>query len=391
MAESDPISCRVQGNDLLIIEQGPALRETLINLIDRAGSSLKLYYYIFESDQSGRDVLAHLIRAVRRGVRVQLMVDAFGANGTTAGFFDGFIAAGGHFGLFGARRSTRYLIRNHQKLAIADDSRLLMGGFNIGDDYFGTPQEDGWHDMGLLLEGPEVLAMVRWYSQLWRWVSSRKQSFRTLRTMVRRWHPVRGHDPDNNFRWLIGGPTQRLSPWAQVVKRDLETGQRLDMIEAYFSPGRGMLRRIGRLARRGTARLVMAARSDNSATVAAARLLYGPLLDRGAQIYEFQPCRLHMKLIVIDDAVYIGSANFDMRSLFLNLEVMLRVEDGAFADRMRTVVDARIADSRHITPEVHDARRGPLTFIKGWISYLLVGVLDYTITRRLNFRNLADD
>src|SRR3546814_11263716 len=99
------------------------------------------------------------------------------------------------------------------------------------------------------------------------------------------------------------------------------------MVEAYFSPGRGMLKRIARAARRKGSRLVLPSRSDNGATVAAARLLYGPLLKRGVEIWEYQPCKLHMKLIVVDDAVYVGSANFDMRSLFLNLEIMLRVED----------------------------------------------------------------
>lgn len=385
------IDCTIQGNHLVVIDKGPELLGALIGLIDDARESLKLYYYIFDSDPSGRKVLARLIRAQRRGVKVTLMVDAFGGSGAKPGFFDSFQAAGGRFGWFGARRSTRYLIRNHQKLAIADDQRLLMGGFNIADAYFGIPENDCWHDLGLWLEGPEVDAMVRWYTQLWRWVSSRKQSFRTLRAMVRRWHPVSGHDPDNRFRWLIGGPTQRLSPWAKVVKHDLEKGGRLDMIEAYFSPGQGMLRRIGRLARRGEARLVMASKSDNGATIAAARLLYGPLLKRSAQIYEYQPCKLHMKLIVVDDAVYIGSANFDMRSLFLNLELMLRIEDAGFAERMRAFVDKRTVQSRLITPAVHEARSTPLTLIKEWISYFLVGVLDYTVTRRLNFRNLADD
>ncbi|QUT05598.1 phosphatidylserine/phosphatidylglycerophosphate/cardiolipin synthase family protein [Sphingobium phenoxybenzoativorans] len=389
--DGDHIACTINGNHLTILESGPTLRETLIALIDGAEHSLKICYYIFDSDASGRLVLARLIRAVRRGVQVSLMVDAFGGSGAKGGFFDSFVEAGGRFAWFGARRSTRYLIRNHQKLVIADDARLLMGGFNVADSYFGIPPDDCWHDLGLWLEGPEVEAMVRWYGQLWRWVAGRKQKFGTLRAMVRRWHPVTDHDPANPFRWLIGGPTQRLSPWAKVVKHDLEHGRRLDMIEAYFSPGQGMLRRLWRLAKRGDARLVMAAKSDNGATVAAARLLYGPLLKRGAQIYEYQPCKLHMKLIVIDDALFIGSANFDMRSLFVNLELMLRIEDAALAERMRGFVGRQIADSRHITPEVQAARSGFLTLAKGWISYFLVGFLDYTVTRRLNFRRRPDD
>ncbi|MDX3910126.1 MAG: phosphatidylserine/phosphatidylglycerophosphate/cardiolipin synthase family protein [Sphingobium sp.] len=381
------ISGSFAGNRLTVIEDGPDLLAALIALIDGAEASLKLCYYIFESDRSGRIVLAHLIQAARRGVQVTLMVDAFGGATAESGFFDGLVQAGGRFAWFGARRSTRYLIRNHQKIAIADEARLLMGGFNVGDAYFGVPADNCWRDLGLLLEGPEVAAMVRWYSQLWRWTASRKQSFRMLRGIVRRWRAPRKPASTRPFHWLIGGPTRRLSPWAQVVKHDLDNGQRLDMIEAYFSPGRGMLQRLGRLARRKGARLILPAKSDNGATIAAARLLYGPLLKRGVTIYEYQPCKLHTKLIVIDDAVYIGSANFDMRSLFLNLELMLRIEDAAFAAQVRSMIDRRQQESQQITPEIYAARRGPLTLLKGWISYLLVGVIDYTVTRRLNFRN----
>jgi cardiolipin synthase len=390
-ASSEPgdgqeIALTLEGNALRVIETGPALRAALLALIKEARESLQLYYYIFADDESGCLVRDALIAARARGVMVTLMVDAFGSAKTPATFFDPLVAAGGHFGLFGARRSTRYLIRNHQKMAIADSRRILIGGFNVADDYFGIPEDDCWADLGLLIEGPQVEAMTLWYGQLWRWVSSERQRFRTLRAMIRRWHPSLHHDPESSFRWLVGGPTRRLSPWAQVVKHDLERAARLDMVEAYFSPGRGMLKRLTRAARREGARLILPSRSDNGATVAAARLLYGPLLKRGVEIWEYQPCKLHMKLIVIDDAVYIGSANFDMRSLFINLEIMLRVEDATFAASMRNFVDRRAAVSQHITPEVHRAQYTLLNLAKQWISYLLVGVLDYTVTRRLNFR-----
>ena len=78
-----------------------------------------------------------------------------------------------------------------------------------------------------------------------------------------------------------------------------------------------------------------AARSDVPAAVAAARSLYWYLLKRGVEVYEYQAARLHTKLVLIDDVAHIGSANFDMRSLFLNLEMMLRIEDAEFAKAMR--------------------------------------------------------
>jgi cardiolipin synthase len=390
-APTSPISVTLNGNRLTVIEEGAALRDALVRLIDGARTSLNLYYYIFADDGSGRLICERLVAARGRGVAVTLMIDGFGSSDTPDSLFAPLIAAGGHFGRFGTRRSTRYLIRNHQKIALADDKRLMIGGFNVEDGYFGIPADDCWRDLGLLLEGPQAEAMARWYGQLWRWVTSKGQRFRTLRAMVRHWHPSLHHDPADPFRWLIGGPTRRLSPWAQVVKHDMDRAQRLDMVEAYFSPGRGMMKRIARAARRKGARLILPALSDNGATIAAARLLYGPLLRRGVEIYEYQPCKLHMKLIVIDDAVYIGSANFDMRSLFLNLELMLRVEDAGFAEAMRGFITQRTGESRQISLETYRASRTGLTLIKQWISYLLVGVLDYTVTRRLNFRDPDTD
>jgi cardiolipin synthase len=379
------IAVTLDGNHLRLIEDGVALFDALVALIAGARTSLKLYYYIFAGDGSGVKVRDALVAARARGVAVTLMVDGFGSSRTPDTFFAPLVEAGGHFGRFGTRRSTRYLIRNHQKMAIADDARMLIGGFNVEDGYFGIPPRDSWIDLGLWIEGPQVEAMCRWYGQLWRWVATKKQRFRTLRRMIR--HFVPQEHVSGPFRWLIGGPTRRFSPWAKVVKHDLEQAQRVDMVAAYFSPGRGMLKRIARAARRKGARIILPAHSDNGATIAAARLLYGPLLKRGVEIAEYQPCKLHMKLIVIDDAVFIGSANFDMRSLFLNLEMMLRIEDAGFAASVRGLIDRMAKDSRMVTLESHRATRTMLTLAKQWISYLLVGVLDYTVTRRLNFRD----
>jgi cardiolipin synthase len=165
------------------------------------------------------------------------------------------------------------------------------------------------------------------------------------------------------------------------------TATRLDVIAAYFAPGLGMLRRMARVARKGgQTRLVTAAHSDNNATIGAARNTYWWLLKRGVRIYEYQATKLHTKLFVVDDVVHIGSANFDMRSLFLNLEMMLRVEDAGFATEMRRFVDGEIAASEEITMESHRRARTLFTRAKWALAYFLVAIADYRIARRLNFR-----
>ncbi len=67
-------------------------------------------------------------------------------------------------------------------------------------------------------------------------------------------------------------------------------------------------------------------------------------------MFEYQPAKLHTKLLVFDDVVHIGSANFDFRSLYLNLEMMLRIEDAGFAEQMRGYFERELADCQEITP-----------------------------------------
>jgi cardiolipin synthase len=148
-----------------------------------------------------------------------------------------------------------------------------------------------------------------------------------------------------------------------------------------------MLRRIAGIARRGTARVVTASKSDNGATIAAARSTYWWLLKRRVQIFEYERTKLHTKLFVVDDTVHIGSANFDMRSLFLNLEMMLRVDDKPFADAMRAFVDGEVAASQEITIESHRKQRTLLNRLKWALGYFLVAVADYRVSRGLNFGN----
>ena len=146
------------------------------------------------------------------------------------------------------------------------------------------------------------------------------------------------------------------------------------------------MRRIAGLSKRGgQSRIIVPGKTDNAATIGASRLLYGYLLKRHARIYEYQPKRLHTKLVIVDDAIYIGSANFDLRSLFINVEMMLRIEDQVFADHARSVIDILQEQAESITPELHRSRRSFLNRLRWTISYFVVNTLDYSVTRRLNF------
>ncbi|MFN3946364.1 MAG: phospholipase D-like domain-containing protein [Allosphingosinicella sp.] len=370
----------VGANRLTVLADGPERLDALIALIDGARQSLRILYYIWEEDASGTRVRDALLAAVQRGVEVSLLVDGFGASGASEAFFQPLVDARCRFCRFVPRWGRRYLLRNHQKLALADGRRVIVGGFNISDDYFGRVEDGAWRDLGLEVEGPDVACLTDYFEELFRWAEDKRARIRTLRRLLSQHSITAGR-----LHWLFGGPTRRLSPWARSVKRDMLRARRIDMISAYFAPGRAMLRRIYGIARRGRARIVTAAKSDNPATVGAARHTFHRLMKRGVEVYEYQATKLHTKLIVIDDVVHIGSANFDMRSFYLNLEMMLRVHDAKFAKAMRALVDAEIADSEGVTPAGHELRRTWWNRIRWALSYFVVATADYNLARRLNF------
>jgi cardiolipin synthase len=385
MADAGPtrpapeVAATVDGNRLTLLADGPGRLEALISLIDGAAESLRILYYMFLGDASGQRIRDALLAAAERGVKVSVLVDGFGSDIGDAAFATA--GAQVEFHRFSARFGRRYLLRNHQKLALADGERVIIGGFNISDEYFGTVKSGAWRDLGLQVEGPSVRCLGSYFDGLCAWAADPHGRIRDLRKMLHQ-HSV----TSGKLHWLFGGPTRRLSPWARAVRRDMKQARRLDLIAAYFAPSLGMLRRISGIARRGgKARIVTAAKSDNNATIGAARSTYSWLLKRGVQIFEYQPTKLHTKLFVVDDVVHIGSANFDMRSLFLNLEMMLRIDDPAFAAAMHRFVDGEIAQSRHITPELHRAQSSLVNRVKWGVAYFLVAVADYRISRVLNF------
>lgn len=372
----------VDGNRLTLLTEGPARLDALVALIEGARESLRIIYYIYADDESGRRVNAALLDAAARGVRVALIVDGFGSDAAARQhFFDPLAAAGISVHWFMPRFGRRYLLRNHQKLALADEARILIGGFNIANAYFAADDAEAWRDLGLLVEGPAAAWIARYFDALDTWVATPPWRTRRLSRVLARWSETEGA-----VRWLIGGPTLRPSRLVLTLRDDMRDARRLDMIMAYFAPNPALLRRLARIARRGAARIVTAARSDNRVTIGAARHCYYRLLKGGVAVCEYQPAKLHEKLIAIDDIGYVGSANFDMRSLYLNLELMLRVEDARFADAVRGRIGRAAQRSDRIDWDRYRELATPWRKMVWTIHYFIVAVLDFGVSRGLNVK-----
>jgi len=92
--------------------------------------------------------------------------------------------------------------------------------------------------------------------------------------------------------------------------------------------------------------------TDTETVKAASRATWGPLLEAGAEIYEYQPTMYHCKVMIVDQRlVSVGSTNFDNRSFRLNDEANLNVYDAAFAERQTRVFEEDLKQSKRVTLE----------------------------------------
>ena len=379
-AQRRPIRAQIAGNRLELIDSGVERFTMLLELIMGAETSIKMLMYMFNPDKDGDAVRKALTDAARRGVQVKLLIDGFGS-AATPDFFTELGESGGDHCVFNPSWGRRYLLRNHQKLIVVDDKTVLIGGANIDATYLEDRGSKRWRDLWLRIDGPEAALPSRYFDGLFRWSKRSKSKLRSLRRMLAEYNEWRGP-----LQWKFSGPLSMRNSWWRSIGRDMKNARRLDMIFAYFAPPGAMLRRIGRVGRRGRARVINAAKSDNSATIAAARHSYSRLIRRHVEIYEYQPAKLHTKLAIVDDVVHIGSSNFDYRSFYINLEVMLRIHDSGFAQAMRGYFERELKDCKWITHEVHARRASLWRRIKWAISHFLVNIADSGVTRRLNFR-----
>jgi len=164
------------------------------------------------------------------------------------------------------------------------------------------------------------------------------------------------------------------------LRNDLKLARTVQIIGSYFLPTWAIRRDLIRVARRGgTVQLLFPAKSDVLISQLACQSLYRRLLRAGVEIYEYQPQILHAKLIMVDDAVYVGSSNLDPRSLRLNYELMVRFTGNqTLTAEARDIFNRDLARSRRIELEAwRKSRNWWRRFRERWAYFILVRLDPY--------------
>ncbi|HET7063811.1 MAG TPA: phospholipase D family protein, partial [Rudaea sp.] len=390
-----------------------------IALADHAEHSIDLQYYIFQNDATGRLLAQRLLAAADRGVRVRMLIDD--VNLKDAGQMLDALDAHENievrvFNPFSTREAStlskigQFLVdgqrlnrRMHNKSFITDNIAAIIGGRNIGDDYFDAGDETNFRDLDLIAIGPVVREASRVFDEYWNCDAAfpvtafendrdTKADLAALRVALARDARAfaqsdyaqatleeipEGPTADRRGRWFWGPAIVVADQPEKIEAREdvpaLRIGPRLKtMIDAarsevfmtspYFVPGDTGTKFLTALVQRGVTTQVLTnslAASDEAAAHSGYAHYRRRLLEGGVQLYELRPTpgtaqpvtssgtssgvSLHAKTLVVDrEHVFIGSLNMDQRSKLLNTEMGVIIDSAPLAQAVREYFDTAI-------------------------------------------------
>ena len=357
----------------------------MLPAIAAAKHSIRFEMYIYRADASGESFRTALTQAAHRGVRVQLLLDGLGAGGLPDDYWTDLLAGGGEVHIFNPLSVRGFLFRNHRKLLLIDDTVAFIGGFNIADEYNGDGVTRGWRDFGWEVHRPDaVKQLATAFDAMFRAYDLHHRLLHRIRRPLHRPSARHPHGPV-----LLGAPRLIRNPFGVNLRQALRHAKNVQLISGYFVPNFRLRRALRRVARRGgNVEIILAGQSDVPIAQRAARALYGSLLRAGVKIYEYQPQILHAKLAVVDDAVFAGSANLDIRSFGINYEVMVRVDDPQLATEAREIFAADRSHSVEVTRQGWHTSQSWLTRLRGHWAVFFFTKIDPCLVR-LQLRGLS--
>jgi cardiolipin synthase A/B len=368
----------VTGNTLHILADGVETFHTFERLIAEAQHSIHITTFILGRDGVGRRLLSRLSERASAGVKVRLLIDAFGSFYVRQPFLAEFIAAGGEVTRFlpvlplATRASAN--LRNHRKIALFDQSTAIVGGHNLAREYLGPePWKHRFADFGAVIRGPAAAVLNEVF--LADWAFGAGQDLATLR--AERDPTALQRVGEADLQIVASGPDIVGDPlYEGILSLIHEAEHSIWIVTPYYIPDEVLQRSLVVKARAGKdVTLIVPARSNHRITDFARRHYLRELHQAGARILLYGPGMMHAKAMIVDDrAAMFGSANFDLRSLFVNFEIGVAIYSEPEVTAMRRWAGALVRECRPYS-SARDERPGPLQNLAEDLSRLVAPLL----------------
>ena len=352
----------VPGNDVRLLNDGPATYQAMFEAIERANDHIHLEFYTIDDDPDTGRPLADLLLAKRaQGVAVNLIYDGVGSIDTPREYFKRLRDGGVNAVEFNpvnplaAATGWRLNHRDHRKLTIVDGKVAFTGGINISGVYSSgssvsdsrAQRSEGWRDINIRIEGPVVADLQKEF------LENLKKHCKDP-VDERNWFPKIEAKGKHPARVIASSPDDAVPAiYVTLVSAIRNAARSVYLTMAYFAPDPQTLNALKGAAARGVdVKLILPSYTDFWGILYAGRSHYTDLLQAGVQIYERQERLLHAKTVVIDGVwATVGSSNIDWRSFLHNEELNVVVLGRDFGQQMEDLFGRELRESRRVMPD----------------------------------------
>lgn len=336
-----------------VLTNGEVFYPAVIECMKTAEKSINLEAYIFQRGEIADQMLDVMADRARKGVQVNLVIDAIGSFSTTYGYLEKLTAAGGRaffYHGFKWHQLPRLNSRTHRELVVVDCKVGFVGGPGFADHWYKSTGKNKprWRDTMFRLEGDAVAALQSTFLENFLEASGELLCGDDYFCFTEA-------DGESDVLVVNSNVSSGQSTRARMLFQALMSSarERIEIATPYFLPDRGVRKELVRAIRERNVQvriITPGAHTDHLITRHTSRRLYGQLLRAGADIYEYQPSMLHTKVMVVDGKWCVfGSTNLDHRSFSINDEMNVATNDARVIARLREDFARDMAESRLVT------------------------------------------
>ncbi len=336
----DPLPSPCSAESLEWLDDGTGAYEAFLSEILRAKKTIRIVTFVVGDDVTGRTLLEALAKRAQEGVEVRLLLDDLLRFRAPRSLLARVVAAGGRVERFMPLLHLpfrgRSNLRDHRKIALFDGERAIVGGMNLADEYMGPePSPSRWRDLSILVSGEAVATLDHIFRADWEFACGERLSTAAAPTgeSANGDAPIAKKIPLDVLPSGPDSPTDAI--YDAILTAIFRAERRFWIATPYFVPDEPLARALAVAARRGVdVRIVVPRHSNHGLADLAAGPYLRELAEAGASVF-LHPKMVHAKAMLADEALaVVGSANFDMRSLFLDYEIAMFLTGPAEAARL---------------------------------------------------------
>ncbi len=361
----------------LLVKSGNDFFEKAYEIIRRSKHKIHLQTYIFSDDETGLEAVKHLSEAVKRGVQVYLLIDAFGSHELKSKTIQTIKNHGIQFRKYSPLLSgyhIRFGRRLHHKILIADEKEALIGGINFDNNYHLKGKDSPWLDYAVFVSGNVCHEITSMCERLWSgkgYFSRKKKTDSGHNKHEDKQHTIKVKLQQNDWLYRKRGISTSL------IKSIREAESSVIIVASYFLPGSRMRNALKNASKRNVkVKIILPGLSDVKLVKNAMSYWYAWLLRNNIELYEWNKTILHGKLMVVDnDWSSIGSYNINHLSHFSSIETNLEVKDKFFCRKVKDELEEVMSKCNSITSVENKKRAKPLEMLLWWTSFKVVRFL----------------